>query len=137
MFLDQLKSLAMGFNPLNGEKLPSGSLTHDVDTKQLLFTIVSELESHSVELNISSRKQLTPHQEKELREKNLKEARPPRSHFPWSVAEIKKIRNLYFQGKDIVDIAKDSERSELAVGIQLEKLGLISIVELEDLRQLK
>ncbi|WP_281558898.1 hypothetical protein [Thalassomonas sp. RHCl1] len=134
MLTDELEALGMGVNPSTGEELPAFSVVHTAEGKRILFTLITEL----IALNSLPKKRkkrvLTKQQEVELKEKNIKEGKPARSHFPWSDDELSAIENMFNENSNMSEIAKEFERSKLAIAVQLEKLKLISIEEVEVLK---
>lgn len=134
MLVEELEILAMGANPKTGEQLPEHSVVHTVEGKRILFTLVSELKTLENTPKKRKKRILSEAQQKELMEKNTAEGKPPRSHFPWSDGELNQIENAHNQGMTLSEIAKEFQRSKLAIAVQLEKLSLISIEEVEALK---
>ncbi|HHI4957643.1 TPA: hypothetical protein ACP5S6_004579 [Vibrio parahaemolyticus] len=134
MLVEELEILAMGANPSTGEELPEHSVVHTVEGKRILFTLVSELKALENAPKKRKKRVLSEVQQKELMEKNIAEGKPPRSHFPWSDGELNQIENAHNQGMTLSEIAKEFQRSKLAIAVQLEKLCLISIEEVEALK---
>ncbi|MFO4660844.1 hypothetical protein V5H00_16470 [Vibrio cholerae] len=134
MLIEELEILAMGANPNTGEELPVHSVVHTVEGKRILFTLVSELKALENAPKKRKKRVLNELQQKELMEKNIAEGKPLRSHFPWSDEEISQIENAHYRGMTLSEIAKEFQRSKLAIAVQLEKLCLISIEEVEALK---
>ncbi|WP_196597920.1 hypothetical protein, partial [Aliivibrio fischeri] len=120
--------------PNTGEDLPKSSVVHSIEGKRILFTLVSELKVLDSLPKKRKKRILSEAQQKALMEKNIAEDKPARSHFPWSDEELNQIENEYNLGATLSDIAKEFQRSRLAIAVQLEKLCLISIEEVEALK---
>lgn len=63
--------------------------------------------------------------EEEKREKNIRENRPAKSHFPWSEEEREAVAKEYESGLSINELATKFERSPTSIGIQLVDKGLL------------
>lgn len=134
MLHEKLEILGAGVNPNTGEELPASSVVHTVDGKRILFTLVAELMELDSRPKKRKKRILTKQQEAKLREKNIKEERPTRANFPWLDNELSAIENMFNENRSMSEIAKELERSKLAIAVQLEKLKLITIEEVETLR---
>ncbi|GEM_PF-2943971 len=72
---------------------------------------------------------LTKKQKVEKRSKNLRNGRPPKSHFPWSEKEQSYVKNMYAKRVSIYDIADRCQRSPKAIAAHLKNAGLMSVTE--------
>lgn len=125
----QIKLLANGINPETGELLPDTSVVHRADVIRTLFALSEELAD--IDRPRPKKPRLTL---EERREKNIAEGRPPKSHFPWEEDEKRRLAVEHNAGKALPQLSRLFERSNLAVAVQLQKLGLISDEQLEAVR---
>jgi hypothetical protein len=132
----QLKLLANGINPETGEVLGRRSLTRKPDVIRSLFGLIEEL-SALVEPSAKKTKSAQPPKQTQAqrRQQNISDGRAPKSNFPWSDVEKKQLEGFFRQIRNIEQTAEKFERSKLAVAVQLQKLGLISDDELEEIRE--
>jgi hypothetical protein len=128
------KSLGQGINPTSGRDLPSSSVVFTGEGQRVINALCEEFTAKEVLKAKKDKRSLTPLQANELQQKNLANGRPARSNFPWSEQELSQLEHLHNEGMTIGEIASECERSKLAVAIQLEKLCLVSIEEVEALR---
>jgi hypothetical protein len=126
---EQVKILAKGINPDTGELLDSKSIANSPDGIRFLFSLAEELSDY--EKPKKRKNKLTPEQRIE---KNIKEGKPPKSHFSWEDEEKEKLKEIYSTSQSIELSATELERSVLAIAVQLEKLSLITIEEVESYR---
>jgi len=126
---EQLKILAKGINPDTGELLDGESVVNTPEAIRLLFSLSDELADY--EKPKKRKNKLTP---EERRNKNISEGRPAKSHFPWSEEERAELTSQYTKNSNISELAKQFERSKLAIAVQLEKAGLISEEQVTELR---
>ena len=72
----------------------------------------------------------------EWKYKNIANARPAKSFFPWTEEDKAELIRQYNMDPNIAGLASQFERSKLAIAIQLEKAGLISKERVSDLKDL-
>lgn len=126
---EQLRLLAKGIHPETGEVLDEGSLTNGPEAIRLLYDLSEEILQYE-----KPKKSKQKRQPVELRQKNISEGKPPKSHFRWSNEEKKMLEEAFNNNSDVELLANRFERSILAVAVQLQKLTLISEDELESYR---
>ncbi len=138
---EQIFWLSKGIHPATECEMPEWSWTHEPEVKRYLSAIATELlELETDEIsqpNSPARKKknkakkvkyrtISDKEREELIEKNLKEGRPKRSHFPWTKSEDDAVKAQFEAGKTIGEIAAIQERSAGAIGAKLQNLGLVS-----------
>lgn len=111
-----LRALAKGFNPETGELLNHTSLVHSPEVIRILFRLAEELQVHPER---PKKGKLTP---EERRQKNITEGKPANSYFPWTEEEKGLLTEGYSDGKTVVILSVEFERSLRGIAVQLEKM---------------
>jgi hypothetical protein len=119
-----LRALANGVNPDTGELLNRSSVAHAPEMIRMLFALAEEMQGspetvRKTKLSVQERQQ-----------KNIAEGKPAKSYFPWNDDEKRQLEEEYSVGKTIEVLSIEFGRSERAVAIQLEKIGLITAEQL-------
>lgn len=117
---EMLKILAEGVNPETGEELSVNSETEDLETVNMLLKLADELPAASI---VEQSKRLFGN---EKMEQNLEFGRPARSHYPWIEEEKKSLEENYLYGTCVEDLAAKYQRTEKAIALQLQKMGVIT-----------
>ncbi len=143
---EQIFLLSKGVNPLSGEDMPDLSLSHNIEVKRYLDVLANELLELEYEVTLSvdaerteapspapeqqTKKQtvyrtLTQEQADGLTDKNKRNGKPLRSHFPWTIAEDQQVKSAQASNISIEDIAAQQQRSVASIETKLKNLGLI------------
>jgi hypothetical protein len=125
-FLEMLRLLASGVDPFTGEMLPSESVVNKPEFIRSMFTLIEEFGDRPKRKNKSRSGGVAPRDLDALRERNISNGRPPRSHFPWNIEEKIELERLFSAGVQISAIAEKFERSNISIIAQLQALELIS-----------
>lgn len=126
-----LTALAGGVNPSTGEILPDASLANTPDAVRLLYTLAMEFKQ------VKSQQPKPKKQSRDLeglRESNLANGLPARSHFPWSEEDYNQLLDEYHIHRDIETVAQIMERSTRAIAVKLGSAGVLTPEEVEPYR---
>lgn len=66
-----------------------------------------------------------------VKKKNIESGRPTNSGLPWTERDLAELKSEYKKNTSIKQMAETLERPQLAIAIQLEKLGLLTVDEVE------
>jgi len=102
-----LKALADGINPTTGEAYPEDSLYCEPRVVRALFTAVDIVQ-------------------REVDKNRRKERLPANFGKPWDEVEEQFLLTAFKAAKPIVEMAGALQRSQSAIRLKLEKMGMIS-----------
>jgi len=126
--IDTLKKLAHGIHPETGKKISKESIASSPEAIRILFGLSDELRELKIENQLAN---------SQKRYENTTNGKPARSGFSWDNEEKNKLLEAFTLKEDIAILAKNFERSELAIASQLKSQGLLSEQEYNDLRERK
>lgn len=112
---ESLKKLASGICPITGKEINSESIANKPESIRLLFALSDEVAL----LEAKEKKR------KNTSKKKISNDKPANSHKPWSEEDKLGLKEDFNAGVSIEGMALEHDRSELAIAVQLKKLGLI------------